>query len=89
MATDGSAISFTDHSGDLTPPGYMVFQNYVNIPLPPLFPFIIYFTHIDTLPSMIDLEGLYGAITVTGITLRPRFDVYFLPGATEIDCLSH
>ncbi|KAL2820396.1 hypothetical protein BJX63DRAFT_428224 [Aspergillus granulosus] len=82
-------LPFTDHTGDLTRPGYMVFYNYSNIPLPPLLSFAIYFTHLDTLPSTVDLQGLYRALTGFEDDLEPRLDIYILPGATEMDCLSH
>ncbi|KAL3491218.1 hypothetical protein BJX62DRAFT_205743 [Aspergillus germanicus] len=82
-------LPFTDHTGDITRPGYMVFRNYSVIPLPPLFPFIIYFTNSQTLPDSIDLRGLYLALKMKVDEVHPRLDVYFLPGATEMDCLVH
>jgi hypothetical protein len=82
-------LPFTDHSGDMTRPGYMVFNNYTEIPLPPLFHFVIYFTHKDTLQSTIDLKRLYRKITAPRDASRSRLDIYFIPGANEMDCLSH
>ncbi|CEN61010.1 hypothetical protein ASPCAL07679 [Aspergillus calidoustus] len=80
---------FTTHTGDTTRPGYMVFENYTPIPLPPLLLFVIYFTHPYTVPSATDLQGLYKALTGYEDDVYPRLDVYFLPGATEMDCLAH
>jgi hypothetical protein len=82
-------LPFTDHTGDITRLGYMVFRNYSAIPLPPLFPFIIYFTNSHTLPGSIDLRGLYIALKMKADEVHPRLDIYFLPGATEMDCLVH
>ncbi|KAL2803417.1 hypothetical protein BJX63DRAFT_411978 [Aspergillus granulosus] len=61
--------------------------------LPPLFPFVVYFTHPDTTPSSetADLAGLLGAIRESKIDcdFHFRLDVYFLPGAGEDDCKAH
>ncbi|KAL2820134.1 hypothetical protein BDW59DRAFT_164749 [Aspergillus cavernicola] len=82
-------LPFADHTGDTTRPGYMAFKNYTEIPLPPLFPVIVYFTHINTVPSAVDLKDLYTALTTTEYDFNPRFDIYFIPGASEMDCRSH
>ncbi|KAL2787431.1 hypothetical protein BJX66DRAFT_285284 [Aspergillus keveii] len=82
-------LPFTTHTRDFRRPCYMVFENYVPIPLPPLVPFVIYFTHPHTLPSAVDLRGLYKALTGYEDDINPRLDIYFLLGATEMDCLFH
>ncbi|KAL2822659.1 hypothetical protein BJX63DRAFT_427216 [Aspergillus granulosus] len=85
---------FTDHRGDKA---FMVFKNHPSVlhsPLPPLFPFVLYFTNPDTLPSpeATGLAGLYEALRGPGPIPRNfhfRLDVYFLPGGTEDDCKAH
>ncbi|KAL2846151.1 hypothetical protein BJY01DRAFT_263366 [Aspergillus pseudoustus] len=80
-----------------TPEAFMVFKNHPSVlhsPLPPLFPFVLYFTHPDTLPSpqATGLTGLYEALRGSGPIPRNfhfRLDVYFLPGGTEDECKAH
>ncbi|PLB46734.1 hypothetical protein P170DRAFT_428027 [Aspergillus steynii IBT 23096] len=74
-------VPFTDHSGKIA---YMVFQNLVELPLPPLFSFAIYFTHADAAPEHVDMTGLYDQLT-SGPEIDVRFDLYFLPGASQED----
>ncbi|KAL2861835.1 hypothetical protein BJX68DRAFT_223369 [Aspergillus pseudodeflectus] len=88
-ATQIHVSPFTTHTGNTTWPGYMVFENYTPVPLPPFLRFVIYFTHPDTLPSAANLQGLYKALTGYEDDVKPRLDIYFLPGATEMDCLTH
>lgn len=56
------AVPFTDHSGK---PARMIFWNIVEVPLPPLFSFAIYFTHAQAAPEHIDYEGLYEQLRST------------------------
>ncbi|RJE20506.1 hypothetical protein PHISCL_07147 [Aspergillus sclerotialis] len=80
-------IPFIDHRSKTA---YMVFDNLVENPLPPLYSFAIYFTHPAATP---DLEGFYDAVAWEecggGSDFAVRFDMYFLPSATHEDCISH
>ncbi|KAL2814807.1 hypothetical protein BJX63DRAFT_442393 [Aspergillus granulosus] len=87
-------IPFADHTGNNN--AFIVFKNSLstaNSRLPPLFPFVVYFTHPSTkqTPEATDLVGLYDAIRYPLINpdLHFRLDVYFLPGASEEDCKEH
>lgn len=86
-------VAFTDHTGN---EAFMVFKNGIDAEsskLPPLFPLVVYFTHPNAIPSPIatDLGGLLRAIREARINsdFHFRLDVYFLPGASEDDCMTH
>ncbi|KAL2810802.1 hypothetical protein BJX63DRAFT_400946 [Aspergillus granulosus] len=83
-------MPFTDHRGKAA---YMVFQNDIASQLPPLYPFVIYFTYptATATPEDADLAGLYKAIRdpMQGSQSHFRLDAYFLPGASNDDCKAH
>ncbi|KAL2846049.1 hypothetical protein BJX68DRAFT_268906 [Aspergillus pseudodeflectus] len=79
-----------DRTSTCPPRAYMVFNNYTPILLPTLFPIVIYFTHPNPGPSpSAQLPNLLRAITDRDDDFEPRLDVYFLPGASASDCVSH
>ncbi|KAL2869007.1 uncharacterized protein BJX67DRAFT_348478 [Aspergillus lucknowensis] len=87
------AVPFTDHMGN---EAFMVFKNGIDTEfstLPPLFPFAVYFSHPGAIPSPdeSDLVGLFIDIREGGLSsdFHFRLDVYFLPGASEVDCKTH
>ncbi|KAI9371093.1 hypothetical protein BJX61DRAFT_548542 [Aspergillus egyptiacus] len=86
-------VAFTDHTGK---EAFMVFKDGLDAEsskLPPLFPLVVYFTHPNAIPSpdAADLGGLLRAIREARINsdFHFRLDVYFLPGASEDDCMTH
>lgn len=80
-------IPFTDHRGSTA---YMVFMNLEAFPLPPLFSFAIYFTHPAVTPDNSDALGLFKEIKAYNEDgFDVRFDTYFLPSATNEDCIQH
>jgi hypothetical protein len=78
-------IPFTDHTGRTA---YMVFENSKDYPLPPVFSFSIYFTHVNSTPGSADMTGLHEEVS-PGDQTPVRFDMHFLPGASHGDCISH
>ncbi|KAL4779998.1 hypothetical protein BJX76DRAFT_62377 [Aspergillus varians] len=74
-------IPFTDHSGKTA---HMVFDSG---PLPPLFSFAIYFTHPNATPANTDMKSLARDLTPENYFIR--HDMYFLPGASPDDCITH
>jgi hypothetical protein len=84
-------LPFTDHTGS---EAFMVFHNDIKTErsqLPPLFPFVVYFTHPDATlspasPKTANVSGLLNAISMD---FHFRFDLYFLPGASKDDCKAH
>lgn len=80
-------VPFTDHTGKTA---YMVFENLESIPLPPLFSFSIYFTFVNATPDHAAMENFYREFAFEyGESGFARFDIYFLPGASHEDCVSH
>lgn len=79
-------IPFKDHIGNLE---FMVFNNCERVPLPPLFSFSIYFVQADT--GWVNMGGLYEELNsrYRGCIFDIRLDMYFLPGTSHADCLSH
>lgn len=79
-------IPFTDHSGN---PARVIFEGLAIQPLlPQLYMFAVYFTHIDATPD--SLNGLLNAVHYNdAYPLGFRLEVFFLPGATEDDCICH
>ncbi|KAL3482651.1 hypothetical protein BJX62DRAFT_245686 [Aspergillus germanicus] len=74
------------------PRAYMVFKNYTSVPLPPFFPIIIYFTHPNPNPDPSSLSTQLpslSALTDNDDNFKPHLDVYLLPGASALDCVSH
>ncbi|KAL2871339.1 uncharacterized protein BJX67DRAFT_377118 [Aspergillus lucknowensis] len=83
-SADMNRIPFADHTGKTA---YMVFESWKSIPLPPLFSFSVYFTHVNATPENTDMEALHRDLSPRELDLR--FDMYFLPGATIDDCIAH
>ena len=79
-------VPFTDHTGKTA---YMVFQNIIEIPLPALFSFPIYFTHPNTSMEQVDMAGLHKELTTAYKDFDIRLDMYYLPGADQDDCINH
>ncbi|KAL3440146.1 hypothetical protein BJX65DRAFT_315091 [Aspergillus insuetus] len=80
------AVPFMDHQGRAS---FMVFEARNPPKLPPLISCSFYFTHPDTEPVNLDLEGLFRAIRNQIDDFHVRLDIYFLPGANETDCIAH
>ncbi|KAL4907398.1 hypothetical protein BDW74DRAFT_123893 [Aspergillus multicolor] len=85
-------IPFTNHEGNRA---FMVFQKIFSplSQLPPLFPLVVYFTdpHANLDPTSMRLTELYKAIRdpMENVQFGFRLDVYFLPWAQPVDCISH
>ncbi|KAL2803033.1 hypothetical protein BJX63DRAFT_437345 [Aspergillus granulosus] len=88
-------LPFTDHRGSTA---YMVFDAYVECPLPKLYSFAVYLTHRDIDPHHPDihdsLKAFYEAAISTDFDdlVVPdiwRLDFYFVPGATDTECTEH
>ncbi|KAL2868859.1 uncharacterized protein BJX67DRAFT_379801 [Aspergillus lucknowensis] len=88
-------LPFTDHRGSTA---YMVFNAYVECPLPKLYSFAVYLTHSHIDPHHPDihdsLKVFYEAAisTDSGNLVVPdiwRLDFYFVPGATDTECTEH
>jgi hypothetical protein len=81
-------LPFTDHQGRAS---FMVFEARDPPKLPPLISCSFYFTHPDAEPGNadLDLEGLFRAVRNQQDDFHVRLDIYFLPGATETDCIAH
>ncbi|CEL08220.1 hypothetical protein ASPCAL11371 [Aspergillus calidoustus] len=79
-------VPFRDHRGRAS---FMVFEARDPPKLPPLISCSFYFTHPDTEPGSLDLEGLFRAIENQKDDFHVRLDIYFLPGASETDCIAH
>jgi hypothetical protein len=81
-------LPFTDHQGRAS---FMVFEARDPPKLPPLISCSFYFTHPDTEPGNadLDLEGLFRAVRNQQDDFHVRLGIYFLPGATETDCIAH
>jgi hypothetical protein len=80
------AVPFTDHQGQAS---FMVFEARDPPKLPPLISCSFYFTHPDTEPGNLDPKELFRAIRNQQDDFHVRLDIYFLPGATETDCIAH
>ncbi|KAL4884064.1 hypothetical protein BJY04DRAFT_21231 [Aspergillus karnatakaensis] len=74
-------VPFTDHTGRTA---YMVFKKGT---IPPLFSFSIYFTHLQATPQKADMLALEKEITPYDTVVR--YDMYFLPGASAEECITH
>lgn len=86
-------LSFQDHNGNSS---FMVFESEENTLLPPLVNFNIYCTHPEgALPQAEDLEdelrAMHAQIATDGFDDDDhyRLDVYFLPNASNEDCIAH
>lgn len=82
------AIPFKDHAGQ---PALSVFRS--TTPLPFLYSFSVYFTHPDASPDTSHAEELYRTL-ISGPhyqtnSVEFRLDFYFLPGASQDDCIAH
>lgn len=79
---------FRDHAGK---PALTVFES--ESPLPFLYSFSIYFTHPDTSPDNCHAAELYRTITQASRydtnDVEFRLDLYFIPGASQEDCMKH
>ncbi|KAL2788942.1 hypothetical protein BJX66DRAFT_339756 [Aspergillus keveii] len=84
--TKTHVLPFQDHTGSTA---YMVFNNRETSILPPLVSFSFYFTHPDACRNQEDLVALHDSIEPVMDSFHARFDMYFLPGATEDDCVAH
>lgn len=81
-------IPFTDHTGRTA---FMVFENLEFFSLPPLFSFALYFTHVNVTSRHTDMKCLRRELSSENedFDFDARLDVYFLPGASNEDCISH
>jgi hypothetical protein len=88
MDAEKHLILFTDHSGR---PARVVFHGLEIQPLlPQLFMLAIYFTHADATPDNVDMKGLLDAVRFNkNYPPNFRLELFFLPGATEDDCIAH
>ncbi|KAI9043622.1 uncharacterized protein KD926_003392 [Aspergillus affinis] len=85
-------LPFTDHGGN---PSFTVFESQEDILLPPLTNLSIYFTHPEgPLPETEDFEddlrAMHAQIRTDGFDDdNYRLEVYFLPNASNEDCIAH
>ncbi|KAL2817887.1 hypothetical protein BJX63DRAFT_385345 [Aspergillus granulosus] len=79
--------SFLDHRGDQ---GFTLYEdNDPQISLYPLLSFAVYFTHPAAGYPQTDMAGLFALLRQEIADFHFRLDVYFLPNASEEDCMKH
>lgn len=88
QARQTHVIPFHDHAGQAA---LTVFES--SSPLPFLYSFPVYFTHPDVSPATSHAAELYQTVTQGPLydsnAVEYRLDLYFLPNATQDDCIAH